>query len=110
MSVLGAVVLAAGSSERFGAENKLLANIDSEALIRRVVHAIIDCGIAEAVVVTGYDEEKITAALEGLAVRRAHNGEWRLGMGSSVAAGIAALHTNVAGAFVVPGDMPYITS
>jgi molybdenum cofactor cytidylyltransferase len=110
MHALGAVVLAAGASERFGAENKLLANIDSEPLIRRLVQEIISSGIAEVVIVTGYDEARIAAALERLAIRRAYNGDWRSGMGTSVAAGIAALHANIEGAFVVPGDMPRLTS
>jgi molybdenum cofactor cytidylyltransferase len=110
MRALGAVVLAAGTSERFGAENKLLADIDNESLIRHVVQAIIGSGIAEVVIVTGYDEGRIAATLEGLAIRRAHNGDWRSGMGTSVATGIAALHADIEGAFVVPGDMPHLTS
>jgi molybdenum cofactor cytidylyltransferase len=110
MHALGAVVLAAGVSERFGADNKLLAKIDGEPLIRRVVREIIGSGIAEVVVVTGYDEAKITAALEGLAIRCAHNGDWRSGMGRSIAAGIGALRADILGAFVVPGDMPRLTS
>jgi molybdenum cofactor cytidylyltransferase len=31
-------------------------------------------------------------------------------MGASVAAGIAALHTGIDGAFVVPGDLPHLAS
>jgi molybdenum cofactor cytidylyltransferase len=110
MNALGAIVLAAGASERFGAENKLLSNIDSEPLIRRVVKEIIGSGITEVVIVTGYDEARIAAALEGLAIRRAFNGDWQSGMGTSVAVGIAALHADIEGAFVVPGDMPRLTS
>jgi molybdenum cofactor cytidylyltransferase len=110
MCALGAVVLAAGASERFGAENKLLADINSEPLIRRVVKAIIGSGIAEIVSVTGYDERRIAAALQGLAIRSVYNDDWQLGMGTSVATGTAALHADIEGAFVVPGDMPHLTS
>jgi molybdenum cofactor cytidylyltransferase len=53
MRALGAVVLAAGASERFGADNKLLVNINGEPLIRRVVREIIGSGITELVAVTG---------------------------------------------------------
>jgi molybdenum cofactor cytidylyltransferase len=81
MGALGAVVLAAGASERFGADNKLLVNIAGELLIRRVVQEIIGSGIAEVVIVTGYDEARIAAALEGLAIRRAHNRGLAIGHG-----------------------------
>ena len=110
MRALGAVVLAAGASERFGAENKLLTDIAGEPLIRRVVRETIGSGIAEVVVVTGHDRARIGAALEGLAIRRVHNRDWRSGMGTSVAAGIGALRADIEGAFVVPGDMPRLTS
>ena len=98
MYALGAVVLAAGASERFGVHNKLLVDIDGEPLIRHVVRVIIDSGIAEVVVVTGYDVARIAAALQGLALRRAHNKAWRSGMGTSVATGIAALRADIEGA------------
>jgi molybdenum cofactor cytidylyltransferase len=110
MRSLGAIVLAAGASERFGAENKLLADISGQPLIRRVVREVIGSGIAEVVVVTGWDEARIAATLEDLPARRAFNGDWRSGMGTSVAAGVAALGSEVEGAFVVPGDMPGLNS
>ncbi len=110
MRALGAIVLAAGPSERFGTENKLLVDIGGDALIRVVVGAVIGAGIADVVAVTGCDEERIAAALEGLPVRYARNATWRSGMGTSIAAGIAALGKDTEGAFVVPGDMPRLTS
>jgi molybdenum cofactor cytidylyltransferase len=110
MRALGAIVLAAGSSERFGADNKLLADIGGNALIRVVVGAVVGAGIADVVVVTGSEEERIAAALDALPLRFAHNANWRAGMGMSIAAGIAALRTQSEGAFVVPGDMPRLTS
>jgi molybdenum cofactor cytidylyltransferase len=111
MGGLSAIVLAAGASERFGAGNKLLAEIGGEALIRRVVRGCLDGAIAEAVVVTGCDEAQIAAALQGLPVRcLIHNAAWRSGMGTSIASGIAAFGPDIEGAFVVPGDMPHLTA
>jgi molybdenum cofactor cytidylyltransferase len=110
MGGLSAIVLAAGASERFGAGNKLLAEIGGEALIRRVVRGCLDGAIAEAVVVTGCDEAQIAAALQGLPVRLIHNAAWRSGMGTSIASGIAALGPDLEGAFVVPGDMPHLAA
>lgn len=110
MRALGAVLLGAGMSERFGTENKLLADIGGDPLIRKVVSEVIGSGIAEVVVVTGWDKVRIATAIEDLPARCAHNKNWRSGMGTSVAAGIAALHGDIEGAFVVPGDMPRLTS
>jgi molybdenum cofactor cytidylyltransferase len=111
MAKLAAVVLAAGASTRFGAENKLLAPLaDGRALVRCVVDALIGSGITDVVVVTGCDAALITEALAGLPVRFVENDQWQTGMGSSVAAGAQALGEDVAGAFIVPGDMPYLST
>ena len=75
-----------------------------------LVSEVIGSGIAEVVVVTGWDKVRIATAIEDLPARCAHNKNWRSGMGTSVAAGIAALHGDIEGAFVVPGDMPRLTS
>jgi molybdenum cofactor cytidylyltransferase len=106
---IGAVLLAAGASQRFGADNKLLASIGGKPLIRRVAAEIVDSG-AELVVVTGCNHLLIEKALEGLPLRFAHNLSWTRGMGSSIAIGVIALGSQVLGAFIVPGDMPFLTS
>ena len=61
---IGAVLLAAGASHRFGTENKLLANIGGKPLIRWVAEEITHSGAAEVVVVTGCDHLLIENALE----------------------------------------------
>ena len=106
---IGAVLLAAGASQRFGADNKLLANIGGKPLIRLVAEEIAHSG-AEVVVVTGCDYLLIQKALEGLPLRLAHNRSWPRGVGSSIAVGVMALGSQALGAFIVPGDMPFLTS
>ena len=108
MAKLASVVLAAGGSSRFGPENKLIARIDGRPLVRRVIEAI-DGTSAEIIVVTGDDRPLIEAALAGLSVRFVPNPDWRSGLGSSVAAGIAAVGADADGAFIVPGDMPFLS-
>jgi molybdenum cofactor cytidylyltransferase len=110
MCALGAIVLAAGKSERFGTENKLLAEVGGDRLIRKVVREALGSGIEEVVVVTGWDEPRIAATLEDLSARRVYNKNWRSGIGTSVAAGVAALRPDIEGAFVVPGDMARLNS
>jgi molybdenum cofactor cytidylyltransferase len=110
MASVGAVLLAAGSSRRFGPDNKLLADIAGEPMIRRVARAVLDGGATEVVAVTGHDEPRVRAALDGLPVRFAHNPDWSGGMGASIAAGIGSLGSDVDGALIVPGDMPLLSA
>lgn len=106
---IAAVVLAAGSSRRFGEENKLLASIDGHTLVARVVGALLDGGVGQLIVVTGWDRVGVERALAGGKPRLAHNAGWDAGMGSSIGVGIAALNPLPAAAFIVPGDMPLLT-
>lgn len=110
MSSIGAVVLAAGLAKRFGGESKLMAELGGEALVRHAVRAVTASGLADVVVVTGREAEACRAALREFPVRFAHNAKWEDGMGSSIACGVAALDADLAGAFIVPGDMPFLTS
>jgi len=54
MAEIGAVLLAAGASQRFGVDNKLLADIGGKPLIRWVAEESVHSG-AEVIVVTGCD-------------------------------------------------------
>jgi molybdenum cofactor cytidylyltransferase len=107
---IGAVVLAAGLSKRFGGESKLLADLGGEPLVRHAVRTVAASGLADVVVVTGREPDACRAAVQGLPVRFVHNAQWEDGMGTSIARGVAALEADLAGAFIVPGDMPFLTS
>jgi molybdenum cofactor cytidylyltransferase len=102
---IAAVLLAAGASRRFGDDNKLLAHIDGRTLLERIVNALAIAGIADIVVVTGHDRAAVEEALRSRPVRFVHNAGWESGMGSSIAAGVAALDADAIGCFIVPGDV-----
>ena len=102
---IAAVLLAAGASRRFGEANKLLSQIDGRTLLERIVNALTISGISDIVVVTGHDRAGVETALRGRPVRFVHNASWETGMGSSIAAGVAALDAGVIGCLIVPGDM-----
>lgn len=110
MTTVGAILLAAGSSTRFGDENKLVADLDGKPLLRHVADILTESSVTDLVVVTGHDRDAVEEALDGLPLRFVHNEEWQTGMGRSIARGIRALRPDTSAAFVVPGDMPFLTA
>ncbi|MCC7252285.1 nucleotidyltransferase family protein [Hyphomicrobium sp.] len=107
---LAAVLLAGGASRRFGAANKLLAEVDGAPIVARVAREILAGGVGELVVVTGAEHDAYVAALAGLPVRFAQNAAWDEGIGGSIAAGVRALSEAPQAAFIVPGDLPNLTA
>ena len=108
--VIAAIILAAGSSTRFGAGNKLLAEIDGTPLVVRVIEAIEAGGIGRMVIVTGHEADRIAAATAGEGRRIIYNERHATGMGTSVAAGIKSLDDDIVGALVAQGDMPEVNA
>ncbi len=107
---VAALVLAAGRSSRMGGTNKLLAEIGGKPLARIAVEQALASQARPVIVVTGYQREKVEAALSGLPVRFVYNRDFADGLGSSLRTGIAALPAQVDGAVVCLGDMPQVDS
>ncbi len=107
---VGIVLLAAGRSSRMGGPNKLMAMFGDQPLIRRIAERAAASHAAGTVVVTGHEAERIETVLDGMDVKFARNPDFATGLASSLKAGIAALPTDVAGALIVLGDMPGVTT
>jgi molybdenum cofactor cytidylyltransferase len=108
-SAVAGILLAAGSSQRFGAGNKLLANVDGRPLIFCVASHLTRSRVHEVVVVTGPDRCEIEQALNGFKLRLVHNPDHQWGMGRSIAVGVASLRPATQGALICPGDMPEVS-
>ena len=105
---LAAILLAAGSSRRYGADNKLLAEIDGAPLILRAAQALTSTLFHEIIIVTGHDAELVSRAVRplGTTMLFVHNPQFNDGMGRSIAVGVAALSANVDGVLIAQADMP----
>lgn len=112
---LYALVLAAGAGRRFGGD-KLLAPYRGFPLLDQAVNAALAAPVAQVVLVTGHDAERVGAA-GILAARRAgaaerlrlvHAPDHGEGMGASLRAGIGVIPQDAQGVFVFLGDMPLI--
>lgn len=108
-ATIGGVLLAAGQSQRMGAQNKLLAEIDGVPIIRRTAQALIDGGLNDLVIVTGHEHRLVAAALDDLPVTCIYNDEYQSGQASSVACGVRH-HQNGshAAVLIALGDMPLV--
>lgn len=102
-----AVVLAAGYSSRMG-EFKPLLPLGEVTVLERVVTLFHDAGISDVRVVTGHREADLKPRLERLGARAVANPDYRDGMFSSVAAGVATVGAEVEAFFVLPVDVPLI--
>lgn len=107
---VAAVVLAAGRATRMGGPNKLLADISGKPVVRRVVEAALAGRASPVIVVTGHEHHQVEAALAGLDVRFVHNDDYPAGLSGSVRVGIQAVPDSVAGAIILLGDMPLVSS
>jgi molybdenum cofactor cytidylyltransferase len=90
MRNVGAIVLAAGGSSRFGAAKQLLS-FQGESLVRRAVRAAIDAGCACVTVVIGDARDSIAAELRETPVLITENSEWQRGLGTSIRCGLRDL-------------------
>ena len=115
MSRVAAIVLAAGTANRYRAADpsiatKLVALIDGVPMVRHIVEAALASRARPVVVVTGYAEAEVRATLDGLTVGFVANPDYATGIASSLRAGLSALPTKVDGALVLLGDMPGVTA
>lgn len=107
------VLLAAGRGTRFGGD-KLLAPLDGMPLVRHAATMLARAGVREIVIVVPAAHAAIEQALAGLATHGAPlvhvvpNPHAAKGLGTSVAAGIAALGPGVEAALVALGDQPRV--
>ena len=109
---VAAIVLAAGSSTRFG-KPKQFALFQGETFIRRIAAAAIEADCAPIVVVTGEDAAQITSELTQFTVTIAMNPHWQNGLGSSIGVGVRhaiSLAPDVDAALLLTCDQPFVNA
>jgi molybdenum cofactor cytidylyltransferase len=93
MPNIGAVILAAGASSRFG-KPKQLIQFGGKSLLRRAVEASAAAGCSPTAVVVGSGSEAVTRELQGTDAVVVPNREWQRGIGSSIRTGVQHLTDN----------------
>jgi molybdenum cofactor cytidylyltransferase len=102
-----AVILAAGSGERFGGP-KQLAQWEGRPLVAHVIQAAKEGGLAPIVIVLGAHGQAVLRAITPEGVEFVENPEWESGQSSSVHAGLSAVEGRVEAAAFLLGDMPRV--
>jgi molybdenum cofactor cytidylyltransferase len=106
---VGGILLAAGHSTRFGEENKLLAELDGEPLVRRAARSLLSAELGGVVAVLGHQAGTVRDALEGLDVDTRLNPDHEEGQSTSVRTGVEAARERGWDAAVFGlGDMPSV--
>jgi molybdenum cofactor cytidylyltransferase len=101
------VLLAGGTSTRFGEANKLLADLDGEPLVRHAARTLLDADLAAVVAVIGHEADAVERALSDLDLRVVRNPDYGAGLSTSVGRGVeAAVERGADAAVFLPGDMP----
>ena len=108
---VGAVLLAAGESRRFGDHNKLLADFEGRPMLRHVARVALASDADPIVAVTGHDQANVDDVLADLPLQRVYNADYAQGMSTSLRVGVAAMarcSPPVGGALICLADMPWV--
>lgn len=106
------LLLAAGTSSRFGERNKLLATVDGDPIVRRAAKTLLSADLAAVTVVLGHEHERVRAALSDLNVRFVRAADYAEGQSRSLRRGIEAIRNRDPGVDAVVialGDMPDVS-
>ena len=112
MNGTGIVILAAGNSSRLGRPKQLLAWQDN-LLVQRITAESFKAALQPVVVVTGANAAAVSEALTAYDVISTFNQNWRQGMGSSIAIGIAhllLLDAELENVIIAVCDQPFVTA
>ena len=107
--MIKAILLAAGQSKRFKSENKLIRKFKNKALINHSLKALFKSKVDKVVIVLGYQNKEVRKVIKNNKKNIfVLNKKFRLGMSSSINAGLKKVSKRDKGFVIVQSDMPFI--
>ncbi len=104
-----AVILAAGTSSRMAAGNKLLLDYGERSVIEQVLLNTADSNVDDVLVVTGFESDRLQDKLKSSLtdrIRLVHNADYQRGRAASVKCALSAIDAKVDAALFMVGDKP----
>jgi molybdenum cofactor cytidylyltransferase len=112
MNNTGIIILAAGSSARFGNIKQLL-HFNGKTLLQRSIDEAIEAGAAPILVITGANADEISKDINQEQVQVVLNERWQEGMASSIVAGMHAAisyNNDIEKIIITVSDQPFVSS
>ena len=107
--MISAILLAAGQSKRLIKENKLIKKFKNKALINHSLQALVKSKIDKIIIVLGYQNKEVRKVIKKNKKNVfVFNKKFRLGMSSSINAGLKKVSRKDKGFVIVQSDMPFI--
>jgi molybdenum cofactor cytidylyltransferase len=112
MNNTGIIILAAGSSSRFGKVKQLL-HFNNKTLLQHVIDEAIESGAENIIVVTGANADKVSENIKDEKVTIVFNAQWKEGMASGIATGLKkaiTLNNDIEKVIIAVCDQPFVTA
>jgi molybdenum cofactor cytidylyltransferase len=110
MTMITAIILAAGTSSRMGRENKLLLPYGSESILRHIILTLKKAKVQRIVAVLGHEADTVKRHIEDLNVETVVNSNYENGMCTTFQEGVRSLKKeNVGGILLCLGDQPLVS-
>ena len=103
-----AVLLAAGQGSRMGHVPKALLRLKGVFIVQRHLNALLEAGITDVVVVTGFYHEQVEPVVQAFPVKTVRNPEPEAGQPGSVRLGLEALGDRFDAVLMMLCDQPLI--
>jgi molybdenum cofactor cytidylyltransferase len=107
----GIIILAAGNSSRLGQPKQLLRYKD-DTLLQHIIGEAVVINESVVLVVTGANHELIEKEIDDSKIKKAFNGEWELGMSSSIKTGLnkaLQLYPEIEKCIFAVCDQPFVS-
>jgi len=109
-NVIKKIILAAGSSKRYGNKNKLAQIFQDKPIIKHVIDVLLEENDPkDLLVVVGYERSKIINLINNPNIKIVNNIDYEKGIGTSISCAMRHLEDYIQGVMIIPADMPFIS-
>ena len=109
-NIIKKIILAAGSSKRYGKTNKLVQIFQDKPIIKHVIDVLLEENDPkDLLVVVGHEKSKIINLINNPSIKIVYNKDYEKGIGTSISCAMRHLENYIQGVMIIPSDMPFIS-